>query len=174
MNHLLSIPEIRRIIFVGGPKRNVDSNDRYEVYQQTMAAAGMPVGPQDVFHLDFQYESAYQLATKQLADWIGMDNCVFAGNDEMAAGIIHAALSTGVSVPGDFRVVGFDDTRIAQLIKPRLTTVRVPMSNMGAAAVELLCQRLEDAKRPRTKITLQSELVVRESCGSKTRHAMDT
>jgi DNA-binding LacI/PurR family transcriptional regulator len=91
---------------------------------------------------------------------------VFAANDEMAAGVIAAANKVGVAVPDDLPVVGFDDTRIARLTRPRLTTVRVPMASMGAAAVDLLVQRIENPERPATRLTLQPELVVRESCGA--------
>ena len=84
----------------------------------------------------------------------------------LAAGIIAGANARRVSVPGDLAVVGFDDTRVAQMTKPLLTTVRVPMSSMGAKAVELLCHRLADPDRPPTKLSLNAELVVRESCGS--------
>jgi LacI family transcriptional regulator len=65
-------------------------------------------------------------------------------------------------------VVGFDDTRVAQMTRPLLTTVRVPMSNMGAKAVELLCQRIAEPDQPPVKVSLAAELVVRESCGCRT------
>ena len=91
--------------------------------------------------------------------------CVFAANDEMAAGIIAGAIAKNVAVPQDLGVVGFDDTRVAQMTNPLLTTVRVPMSNMGATAIELLCQRIAEPDRPTTKVSLAAELVVRDSCG---------
>jgi DNA-binding LacI/PurR family transcriptional regulator len=117
--------------------------------------------------LDYQYDTAYELGVKRVRDWARRRAAVFAANDEMAAGIIDAALAAGLSLPDDLAVVGFDDTRIAAMTRPRLTTVRVPMSNMGAAAIDLLVQRLDDPKRPATKLILESELVVRESCGAK-------
>lgn len=91
---------------------------------------------------------------------------VFAANDEMAAGIIAAAAACGVRVPEQLAVVGFDDTRIAKMTRPALTTVRVPMSRMGAEAIRLLCERIADPQRAPTRVTLQPELVVRDSCGS--------
>jgi DNA-binding LacI/PurR family transcriptional regulator len=53
------------------------------------------------------------------------------------------------------------------MTRPQLTTVRVPMSNMGAAAIDLLCQRLDDPEKPTAKVTLESSLVVRESSGAR-------
>ena len=62
----------------------------------------------------------------------------------MAAGIIAGAIAKNVRVPQDLGVVGFDDTRVAQMTNPLLTTVRVPMSRMGATAIELLCERIAE------------------------------
>ena len=80
-------------------------------------------------------------------------------------GIVNAAAARGIRVPHDLAVVGFDDTRVARMTHPGLTTVRVPMAQMGATAIELLCKRLSDSDVAPTRITLQPELVIRESCG---------
>ncbi len=166
MRHLVDRCGARRIIFVGGLETNLDTIARFEAYRRVLAEAGLPFSADDVHHLDYQYETAYSLAARQVRSWAGPGCCVFAANDEMAAGIVAATSAAGLSVPGDLGVVGFDDTRVARMIRPPLTTVRVPMANMGAKAVELLCQRIADPQRAPTRILLQPELVVRESCGS--------
>jgi LacI family transcriptional regulator len=166
LRHLIDEREARRIVFVGGLVTNIDTIERLEAFRETMADANLPVAAGDVVHLDYEYDTAYDLGMKRVREWARRRSAVFAANDEMAAGIIDAALAMGVSVPGDLAVVGFDDTRIAAMTRPRLTTVRVPMSAMGAAAVDLLCQRLDNPKRPSTKLVLESELVIRESCGA--------
>jgi len=166
VRHLITNCAAKRIVFVGGLETNFDTMERLAAYRDVMNGASLEIGPTDIFHLDYRYEPAYQFGLEQIEGWASDDACIFAANDEMAAGIIDAAIEQGISVPAQLRVVGFDDTRIAQMTRPRLTTVHVPMSSMGASAVELLCQRLDDGKRPATKITLQSELVVRVSCGS--------
>jgi len=166
LRHLIEERDIRRIVFVGGLVTNIDTIERLGAYREVMAESNLEVAAGDVHYLDYQYDTAYELASKRVREWARRRAAVFAANDEMAAGIIDAALEAGLSVPEDLAVVGFDDTRVAAMTRPRLTTVRVPMSSMGAAAVDLLCQRLENPKRPATKITLESELVVRESCGA--------
>jgi len=166
VQHLIDHCAAQRIIFLGGLVTNIDTMQRLAAYRSVTAKAGIAIGPQDVFHLDYRYETAYELGEKYVKDWASSCACVFAANDEMAAGIIDAAIENGIAVPEDLRVVGFDDTRIAQMTRPRLTTVHVPMSSMGGSAIELLCQRLDNLKRPTTKLTLQVELVVRESCGA--------
>ena len=166
VKHLIEDCGAKRVVFVGGLKTNIDTIDRLEAYKDVMERASLRVRPDDVYHLDFSYEKAFDLASQLVEEWTATGAFVFAANDEMAAGIIDAAIDKGIAVPDQLRVVGFDDTRIAQMTRPRLTTVHVPMSSMGALAVELLCQRLKDPKRPPSKLVLQADLVVRESCGT--------
>jgi len=165
MRHLIRERGARRVIFVGGLETNIDTQARFAEYRSALSAAKLPISPGDVYHLDYQYETAYSLATRYVREWAGRGHCVFAANDEMAAGIVAAATQAGLKVPGDLAVVGFDDTRVARMTQPPLTTVRVPMSEMGARAIEVLCQRLADPKRPPTRVSLKPELVVRKSCG---------
>jgi DNA-binding LacI/PurR family transcriptional regulator len=166
LRHLLQDCGARRIVFVGGAATNIDSIERLKAYYEVTRDFGLEVRADDVHHLDYEYDTAYEFAVERVKKWARGRTAVFAANDEMAAGIIDAALAAGLSVPEDLAVVGFDDTRVASMTRPRLTTVRVPMSSMGAAAIDLLVQRFEEPKRPAAKLILQSELVVRESCGA--------
>ncbi|TWT42258.1 Catabolite control protein A [Phycisphaerae bacterium RAS1] len=165
MHHLVDECGAKRVYFVGGLRTNVDTIARLAAYRQVLVAAGLSVLDEHIFHLDYSYETAYRLARERVRDWSGAGHFVFAANDEMAAGIVAAAAAAGIRVPDDLAVAGFDDTRIARMTRPALTTVRVPMSRMGATAIELLCQRIADPKRPPTRVVLQPDLVVRESCG---------
>ncbi len=165
--HLIAIAGAERIIFVGGHETNIDTRERRDACRAALLEAGLSLAPQDTYFLDYEYKTAFDLAERQIREWVGPRSCVFAANDEMAAGVIHAALSRRISVPDELGVVGFDDTRLARIIRPRLTTVHVPMAMMGASVVELLCQRLSDPDRPGTVLTLHAELVVRESCGGR-------
>ncbi|MFH1747195.1 MAG: LacI family DNA-binding transcriptional regulator [Planctomycetota bacterium] len=167
MHHLVNNRQVQRVIFVGGLKTNVDTIKRLEACEQVLAETGLSLAAGDVYHLDYQYDTAYDLALERVRSWTGAHNCVFAANDEMAAGIVAAAKGSGVQVPQDLAVVGFDDTRIARMTRPPLTTVRVPTAEMGARAVELLCQRISEPDRPATRVMLKPELIVRASCGSE-------
>lgn len=164
--HLLSTSPGDRMVFMGGLKTNLDTIDRLDAFRSVIEAAKRRLSARDVFFLDYSYQTAYYLALDHMEEWTKRPVTVFAANDEMAAGVIAAAAEKRVDVPRQLRVAGFDDTRIAQLTRPQLTSVHVPMDDMGATAVELLCDRLNDPERPATKVVLQSELVVRESCGA--------
>lgn len=170
MRHLLEDRGMQRIIFVGGLKTNIDTQARYKAYCEMLKQAGRTVESSDVYYLDYTYESAYRLASQNVRQWAGKNTAVFAANDEMAAGIVAGANANSIAVPGELAVAGFDDTRMARMTKPLLTTVRVPMSNMGATAIELLCQRINDPQREAQTISLPPELVVRESSGASAKN----
>ncbi len=163
--HLVQNRDVRRLIFIGGHETNVDTIARRAACRRIFAKAGCPVADPDIYHLDYEYETAYQLAVERIASWVGQGSCVFAANDEMAAGVIAAANARGVRVPDDLAIVGFDDTRIARMTRPMLTTIHVPMAEMGAEAVEVLCHRLATPDAASKRISLEPELIVRESCG---------
>lgn len=165
MRHLVGACGARRVIFVGGLETNVDTIARLEAYRAVLAESGLSTLSDDVLHLDYEYETAYQTGLQRVRDWSGPGCCVFAANDEMAAGIVAAARERGVRVPEELAVVGFDDTRVACMTRPPLTTVRVPRLELGAKSVEVLCQRIAEPDRPPTRILLEPELMVRESCG---------
>ena len=156
-----------RLIFIGGQETNLDTIDRLEAFRSVLAESGHAASEDGIVHLDYNYETAFDYASDRVLEWAAKPTTVFAANDEMAAGVVDAAIAATLRVPEDLRIVGFDDTRIAQLTRPRLTTVRVPMADMGATAIELLCQRLAEPDRPSTQVTLKTELVVRESCGGR-------
>jgi LacI family transcriptional regulator len=165
MRHLLQECGAQRVYFVGGLETNIDTQARYKAYRETLQHGGRKFEHNDVYYLDYTYDSAYRLAIDHAPAWAGAKHFVFAANDEMAAGIIAGATAKGIALPRELGVVGFDDTRIAQMTSPLVTTVRVPMSRMGAAAIELLCARISEPDRAYAKVALEAELVVRDSCG---------
>ena len=162
--HLVGTRGVQRLIFIGGPATNLDTRERELACREVMRRSGGRFADHDIHYLNYEFETAYSFARRSLREWVGPGACVFAANDEMAAGIVTAALEAGVTIPGDLGIVGFDDTRIAAMMRPALTTARVPMAEMGARAVELLCRRLAKSDSPPTQIKLEPTLVVRDSC----------
>jgi LacI family repressor for deo operon, udp, cdd, tsx, nupC, and nupG len=86
---------------------------------------------------------------------------IFCFNDEMAMGVLHHARRTGLVVPRDLSVVGFDDIRFARYTEPALTTVAQPMRDIGEGTVKLLLSILADDSRTPPSVTLPHHLVVR-------------
>ena len=90
---------------------------------------------------------------------------VIAFNDDIAAGLLNRFADRGVRVPDDVSVVGHDDTALAEMVTPRLTTVRIPAATTGATAAQLLVQHIRGPDGAARRCELPSELIVRRSTG---------
>ncbi len=112
---------------------------------------------------DFSEESGY-LAMKRLL--LIMPEAVFAASDTMAIGAIRAVREAGLRVPEDIAFVGFDDLPIASLSDFKLTTVHQPIFQFGAKAVETLIDLIENGIKPSRRIIMDTDLVIRDSCGA--------
>ena len=93
-------------------------------------------------------------------------DAIVCGNDHTAALLVRTLGKIGVSVPGDVRVVGFDDAGFASLVSPPLTTCRQPCQEIAISAFRAMLDRIQDPSLPARSIRLNGSLVVRESCGA--------
>jgi LacI family transcriptional regulator len=89
---------------------------------------------------------------------------VLAYNDLMAIGLLEALQTTGTPVPAELSVIGIDNIELSRFVRPKLTTVATPTAAAGRAAVDMLLQHGDD-RRTTAQVTLQTELVVRDSTG---------
>jgi LacI family transcriptional regulator len=161
--HLLAAHQLRRLVFVGGPAESPDSQERFEGFREALREGGLPVPEQPAADGGFT-EAGGARATRALLQRRKPQAVVFA-NDEMAAGGLSVLRAAGLQVPGDVAVTGFDDIALARHMTPPLTTVRQPMRDLGYEAVRLLGARLSRPEAPRQSVVLQTQLVVRRSCG---------
>jgi LacI family transcriptional regulator len=160
-DHLLSLGH-RRIAIIAGRQGWVASEERVNGYQAALAGAGVLPSPALVSRGNFEMADGYT-AAKQLLELDDPPTAIFASNDNMAIGAMRAATERGVRVPEDLSVVGFDDSELARIVTPALTTVRQPLEEMGRMAVSLL-SRLIDGQRVETlRVELATRLVVRQS-----------
>jgi LacI family transcriptional regulator len=93
-------------------------------------------------------------------------DAIFAASDTMAIGAMRASLEAGLRIPEDIAFIGFDDLPIAALAPVKLTTVRQPVVQLGSKAVEVLIDMIENGINPPRHIILETEVVIRESCGT--------
>jgi LacI family transcriptional regulator len=113
-----------------------------------------------VLHSDFTRDGGYQ-AMSELLDRRTVPGCVFAVNDVMAIGAIAAVRDRGLSVPGDVAIAGFDDIPTLRDVAPSLTTVRLPLQDMGRMAASMV---LDDHQPDRKRIVrVKGEVVLRDS-----------
>lgn len=163
VDHLIEVHGYRRIAYLKGETAHEDSYLRETGYRESLAAHNIPFDPQLVAVGGFERLQAREATEKWLREAVAID-AIFAGDDESAIGVFEALAAANLRVPEDIAVVGFDDIQLAQYLRPSLTTVRIPIEQVGAAAVTLLLQVMQ--KNPVTSpLLLPTELVVRESCG---------
>ena len=132
-------------------------------FRSTLDAAGIAVPEHLHSNADtFEFEDGRQVAGR-LLDQPDRPTAIFAVSDELARGAIEAARERGLSVPEDLSVVGFDDTEIARIASPPLTTIRQPLQEMGAVALRTVLRLVAGEKIDSNHVELATELVVRSS-----------
>jgi LacI family transcriptional regulator len=159
--HLLDLGH-RRIAYLGGPATTAVNQARMQGFRAAMEAAGVPVPPEYVRTGGFCYPHGLQEGAAVL-DLDPTPTAVFAAGDESALGAIQAARARGLRVPEDLSVVGFDDTELATMTSPQLTTVRQPLREMGAVALRTALRLAAGEKIDSRHVELATELVVRGS-----------
>lgn len=157
-----------RIALIKGPHDHMSSELRLAGFKDAMSEGEREIDDDLIISGDFTYVSGMQAAQKLLSD-SNPPTAIFACNDDMAAGAIAAAHQTGLQVPNDVSVVGFDDTANASAMWPPLTTVRQPIREMASAAIKILGQSVGKnipvpLNEPQNQ-TLEYELIVRKSAG---------
>ncbi|GAB2976665.1 LacI family DNA-binding transcriptional regulator [Amycolatopsis acidiphila] len=159
--HLLSLGH-RRIAFAGGPLPASCSQARLHGFRAALENAGYAAEPELVLHGDFQYDAGLEMATRLLSLDVP-PTAIFAANDATALGVMEAARRRGLRVPQDISVVGFDDTVLAELATPALTTVRQPLQDMGRVALRTLLRLIAGETLDSHHVELATNLVVRGS-----------
>jgi LacI family transcriptional regulator len=152
--HILALGH-RRIAFVRGPQLSRDTDERLAGYREAMQEAGVVVDPRWIVTGNHMFESGVACGHQLLA-LSPRPTAVFASNDDMAAGVMHAAYASGLALPADLSVAGFDDSDIARTIWPPLTTVHQPLLEMAAAAVDALISKVRKPAERETQSRLKN------------------
>lgn len=132
----------RAIAIIKGPPTHPSSHARTAGFQAALDAAGIAVPSERIIQGEYNVDSGIAAARRLLA---GTDRptAILAQNDDMAAGALLAARELGFDVPGDLSVVGFDDSEVARVTWPRITTIRQPVFDMAFACADVLIAELE-------------------------------
>jgi LacI family xylobiose transport system transcriptional regulator len=159
--HLLELGH-RRIGVIGGSVDSLCARERLEACRAAMETAGVPVDPQLVRTGRFWFDDGLALGG-ELLSLPHRPTAVLCGNDLQAFGVYEAARQTGLRIPQDLSVVGFDGITATLWCGPPLTTVCQPFREIGAAAADLLLALIAGEQPAQTRIELPTTLAVRAS-----------
>jgi DNA-binding LacI/PurR family transcriptional regulator len=163
MAHHFADHGFRDILFITGPPKKIDSNDRIYGFKLGLSERGVDPDSLKYVEGNFTRAGGFQAA----ADFFARNRveAVFAANDQMALGALHYFYEQRIRVPQDVALAGFDDDFFAEFLCPPLSTVRQPMAEIGAVAVENIILMLEGSGIRKNRILLPTELMIRRSCG---------
>ncbi|MCD5348058.1 LacI family DNA-binding transcriptional regulator [Agromyces sp. H3Y2-19a] len=161
LDHLLGLGH-RRIVHVSGPQNSYSATRRADAYRRVLEKAALPVP--EVLVGDWSAASGLAHG-RALIESGEVPTAIFAGNDQMALGVLHALHEAGLRVPDDVSVVGFDDSDEALAFWPALTTVHQNFDDVGRKATESLLALIDGGAVERQKILIPTRLVVRDSTG---------
>jgi LacI family transcriptional regulator len=164
VEHLIRLGH-ERIGVISGPSDSSPAVERLEGVRRAFIAYGLNPASLLVLEGDFLKPSGYEAAKKFLA-MRDSPSAIFGVNDYMALGALEAILDSGLRVPEDVALIGFNDIEFSSLKTVELSTIGQKKYEMGSIAVHTLIERIEkrDGDRAR-QITLEPELIVRKSCG---------
>jgi len=166
VDHLVAIGH-RDIAHLSDADDTSTGRERLKGYQEALAAAGIPYREDHVFRTTVDQLGGYR-ATQQVLALDPLPTAIFAVNNMTAIGAMKALRERGLSVPRDIALVCFDDVEHLAVLSPFLTVIDQPAETLGGLGAQLLLERIAGKSGPRSRrILLQSDLVVRISCGSK-------
>lgn len=152
----------RHPAFVAGQADTKVNQLKYKGYLRALEEASEPVNENLIIKGEYTYDSGIE-AVDELLQLTEKPSAIFVASDEMALGVIHGVQDKGYNVPEDVEVVGFDNTRLASMVRPTLSTVVQPMYDIGAVAMRLLTKYMNKEEVAENKVVLPHRIEKRNS-----------
>lgn len=162
--HYLAELGHRKIAHVHGVRSFRSAHERMKGFRYALKAFDLSLPDQYIREGAYTFESGMK-ATEQLLALPEKPTAIFLGNDEMAVGAYQAIRRAGLQIPSDISIVGFDDSPMAARVWPPMTSVNLPIRDMGAAAAQQLLD-LGTKEKTQARITFEPRLVIRDSTSS--------
>ncbi|THV40927.1 LacI family DNA-binding transcriptional regulator [Glycomyces buryatensis] len=153
----------QRIGIISGPQDMAVGVDRLNGYRDGLRGHRLPVEENLVSYAEGFDEASGIKAARQLFDTAGELDAVFAASDPLAIATLRVARERGITVPDDLALIGFDDSPLAEVSEPPLTTVHQPTETMGREMARLLCGRVRGEEDGPLVTILGTRIIVRES-----------
>jgi len=165
VQHLAALGH-RQIAFISGPMRLHSAQSRLAAFSKSMQECGISPDANQIVEGDHTLEGG-AAAMEKLVALEHMPTAVVCSNDMTAIGVLHKLYRTGLHVPDDISVIGFDDIHIAEVMMPPLTTVQMSRLDIAKAAFGALRSQVESPEETHGKreFDIPTELIVRESTG---------
>jgi LacI family transcriptional regulator len=160
VEHLLAQGHTR-VAHIHGDMRYASAQARLASYESALRAAGLAIDPDLIVGSPWGTREA-NVVTQRLLDLADPPTAIFAASDDLAIGAVQAIEHRGRSVPRDLAVIGFDDIPLSDEMMPRLSTVRLPLEEMGRQTAKLLTSDSVDLSRQQN-VSLPVELILRET-----------
>jgi LacI family transcriptional regulator len=163
VRHLIGLGH-KRIAYINGPEGWHNSKKRLAGYIAELEANGLEFDPALLQPGDWELEGGYR-AARNILSLDPRPTAIFSANDLMALGAIQAIQDAGLNVPNDIALVGYDNRNFSRIVRPRLTTVNMPVYEMGRSAGELILKQIIK-REDEDEIKIQGQLIIRETCGA--------
>ncbi|WP_316860951.1 LacI family DNA-binding transcriptional regulator [uncultured Cohaesibacter sp.] len=151
------------IAHISGPESSAEARARFDGYSRALKDAGIELRQDYIRNGDMVAETGRTFGV-DLGLLKDRPTAIFCGNDEMAIGVIAGLRSCGLNVPKDVSVVGFDDSYLAEMLNPPLTTIRQPSYELGHQAMLAFNHQLSSKEEHFESVILETQLIIRESC----------
>jgi LacI family transcriptional regulator len=168
VRHLVVDHGYRSLAYLSGRSDSPDNLSRARAFAAAAAAAGASIHDGPAWQGNYSAAGGAKVISSLLDGGHDLPRAIICANDQTALGAMHALAQRGISVPDDVAVTGFDDVPVARHLHPPLTTIRQPMQELGATAFDVLYSRISTGKGEQD-VVLPVQLVLRESCGCKSR-----
>lgn len=149
-------------IVIGPLHEPINKEKRLTGYQRALQEAGLEFKEEYVFEGDYTYDSGME-AFERMLDLDHKPTAIYVGSDEMAIGVIQGAADKGFSVPNDFEVISSDNTRLALMVRPQLTTIVQPLYDIGAVSMRLLTKLMNKEEVTEQQVILPHRIETRNS-----------
>lgn len=170
VDHLVGLGHKRIACITNAHSSYTAAAERLRGYRQSLEIAGISYQEELVRYGDFDPESGFNQMNNLLDTRLPI-SAVFVASDVVALGAIAAIRECGLRIPHDIALVGFDDVPLARYLDPPLTTVRLPTTELAVIACELLIQIIANSSSVQEQELLETQLIVRESCGAILPHS---
>ncbi|WP_299093587.1 LacI family DNA-binding transcriptional regulator [uncultured Metabacillus sp.] len=164
-DHLLSLGH-RRIGIIA-EDATISGEERIKGYKKALENAGIEVDENLIITINEPTIEGAEVHAKELLNNAQKPTAIFGCNDILAIGSMLAAKGLGIRIPDELSIIGFDNTIMCKIVEPQLSSVNIPINEMGKQAMELLAQQINKKNKMKQRISLLPELIIRQSTAKR-------